>query len=223
MTRKNSKGAARPTQPAKAQASQPVKWELRAQSIIEDLRRDIDVRYPIAQLLERVRRTHDPSDEKEMLDLIKAAERGDTSHIDRELDEIDDNAVERARMVLALIDEGSPGFIFQALITALSELEKGKGVQLWRFTGSEDELESGGYSLIATARALERYRELEIMFERKHDLAACIAGVLQDRDTPHDLYNAMGDELASLTSARIVTESPEVIRLALQAQKERTR
>lgn len=67
---------------------------------------------------------------------------------------MDEQYIEAARQIIH-VAETSPDNIRKAIADTLDEAERRAGLRFWQFTDAEDEAASGGYSLIAIARAIE--------------------------------------------------------------------
>jgi hypothetical protein len=128
--------------------------------------------------------------------------------------------VAAARMVYDLLEgHGNvPEFIYDAARVALEEVSRRNNGNVWML--ADDDSDSGGFSVERMA-LLFKYHELDTLeLEPKRDLAGHIAAVLNHPDTPSDIYNALAEAVTTLTARDAVTNSAEVIRVALARDAE---
>jgi hypothetical protein len=130
--------------------------------------------------------------------------------------------VAAARMVYDLLEGHSnvPEFIYNAARVALEEVARRNDRNVW-ILADDDDSDSGGFSVERMA-LLFKYHELDTLeLEPKRDLAGHISAVLNHPDTPSDIYNALAEAVTTLTARDEVTNTAEVIRLALALDAER--
>lgn len=215
----------------RADAGKGATIEARAEAIIKDAKRyDIDTCLAVQLALKNFRFNrdgdprleHPPQDaatvaeyERKLRDLCDRAESGESL---ADLDGIRSESVDVARATLALFDmPRMPDFLLDALSAMFDTVAAQTGVKLWLSTS--EYAKDGDWSLERLARACEKHEATSIHLAPKLDLAGHVAAVMNDDDTPAELYNAMLEVLTEFTNERDAANSPEVIRVGLEVHK----
>lgn len=148
-------------------------------------------------------------DAEDLAATVERAEAGDTIYDTRIGDE---RATQAARSVARLLAQpGLPHFLYDAVMLALSTAAERKGIKI-----ASDEATGFDLRALADLFAVAGGAHHGIEFEPKKDLAELLSAVLNHPDTPTDLYNAIGDEIAAMD---FDCDAPEYIRLSLEGRK----
>jgi hypothetical protein len=102
----------------------------------------------------------------------------------------------------------------------VGEVARRSNRTIW-ILADDDDSDSGGFSVERMA-LLFKFHELDTLeLEPTRDLAGHIAAVLNDPATPADIFNALAEAVTDLTARDSVTNTAEVIRLALALDAEK--
>jgi type III secretion system FlhB-like substrate exporter len=195
-----------------------VELERRARAIVADESKDYDSRMTLATAL----RDGKPSDE-DLAAMVAQAEAGEM--VEAPYDEIEEDYRGAAHVTLRFMDgDACPFWLLSAMQTAFDAASAAHGIEIWKRVPpayrEDPEAEGDGYSAKALADLFRVSEGFNLELITRPTLAEHIAAVLADEDTPEPLYNALAEAVTTLTAQSAVTNSAEVIRLALALDAE---
>jgi hypothetical protein len=118
-------------------------------------------------------------------------------------------------------NEALPSWLLDAVMTAINAAARAQRILVWLQFPGELEPDEGSDGVGYSARALGELFRVSEPFKLdlipRPTLAEHIAAVLADEQTPERIYNPLSEAVVDLTSRNDVSESAEVIRIALDA------
>jgi hypothetical protein len=191
--------------------------ETRARAIVADVRAyDYDTRRALAWAIK------DASDE-DLSRMLAEAEAGEI--VEHPLYEVSEDYHSIAHAVLRLMESNLPDFLLDGMMAAINAAARRFGLEVWKQFPAElepsEDYDGQGYSSRELAELFRVGDTYSADLVPRPTLAEHIAAVFAHDDTPTSIYNALGDAVTDLTARDEVTNSPEVIGLALKLYAER--
>jgi hypothetical protein len=191
--------------------------ERRALAIVADVREyDYDTRRALAQAAK-------DAGDKDLAAMLAQAEAGEI--VTEPYDEIEEDYRGAAHATLRLMEtDALPDFLRGAMIEAVNVAASAHGLEVWKQFPDElapgEDYDGVGYSARALAELFRVTPLYGLDLIKRPTLAEHIAAVLADENTPTTIYNALAEAVTTLTARAAVTNSAEVIRLALKLDAE---